>query len=308
VRSQPQPQSEPSPSVPPQPQSEKPPQPDIAPIPNPGSQPIPQIGPSPPNITDPYKKIYDDVDLGLLVALIVVGLIWVLFGLRFMFIRPHITLLLAGFIILFFISYQLLYRFTVTPRYMEQWLAYTLAGIAGLIGAAVFFLSNKLGRFFFSAMSGVLFSTLLFTYTPLGTVDLAPEYKLAIIGGVGVLLGLVSIWLNILIPVIVSSFNGAFLLCNAIDNLAKFSPESNLLVNIMQAQTLNSTIEHNYYAFDLSNWHIYVVLGAIIVITVFGIILQYKITAATQIEDERIRKGKEANDSRDPETSPLLYN
>jgi len=315
VTSQPQPTPNPVPGpVPapgpnPQPSPAPGPQPQPSPAPD-QPQPIPSV-PSPApdsNLTDPNQMIYDDVELGLKVALIVVGVIWILFGYRLLLLRPHVTLLLAGFIILYFIAFQLLFRFTVRPHYLPTWSAYTLGAVAGLIGATLFFLSTQVGRFFFSAMSGVLFTTLLFTYTPLGALSLAPEYKLAIIGGVGVILGVISIWLNVIVPVIVSSFNGAFIICNAIDNFIKWTPVSNLLVNIMQAETLDNTFDHTNNAFEVNNWKIYIILGAIIIVTIFGVILQYKLTAATQIEEERMKKRKEANDSRDPETSPLLYN
>jgi hypothetical protein len=157
--------------------------------------------PSPQPYPDPYHYIYNWVEIVLRGLLILIGLIWVVCGYRFMF-RPRLTLFQAGFIIFYFIAFQLLVRFTVTPHLIERWLAYTLAGVAGLVGAAMFLLSVHVGRFFFSALTGVLLTTLIFAYTPLGTVNLAAEYKLAIIGGVGVILGLVSLKINKLIPIV----------------------------------------------------------------------------------------------------------
>jgi hypothetical protein len=260
-----QPQPEPSSSGP------EPYVPPYAPGPHPNGS-----VPSPQPLPDPNQNIYNWIEIVLKALCIVVGLQWLIFGFRFMF-RPRITLFLAGFIIFYFITFQLLVRYTVQKDFIKKWLAYTLAVVAGIVGSALFILSVPVGRFFFSALTGVLFTTLLFTYTPLGTVDLAPVYQLAIIGGVGVLLGFISLVLNKLIPIVGTSFNGAFLVANAVDNFFNFSPAAGLLVKIMQSPdwaTPNTPIE-------LSNWHIYVVLGGILIATVIGILVQYLATAST---------------------------
>jgi len=302
-------QLSPVPQPSPQPASVQPsPVPDPSPVPAPSNSTVPAPEPSPVPAPDAYQNIYDIIDLALKAALIAVGLFWVLFGYRFMHHekKPYVTLLLAGFLIFYYIAYQLLYRFTVMPGYTQNWLAYTLAAVAGIIGASLFFLSYEIhvGRFFFSALSGVLFSTLLFIYTPLGAVSLAHPYQLAIILGVGLILGLISIPLYILIPIIVSSFNGAFLICNAIDSLAKFSTVADLLRNIMQSPSWDTNFN---VPLDIQkNWQIYVILGCIIVVTIFGVIIQYRLTAREIIDVERIAKQREDNDNRDPEQVPLL--
>jgi len=256
-------------------------QPNPMPTPEPSSGPQPSV-PGPQPAADPNTYIYDKVDLGLTIALIVIGVNWVIFGYRFM-IRPRITLLQGGFIIFYFLTYQLLMRFTVTTGVLPQYLAYTLGGIAGLIGAVLFVLSIHVGRFFFSALLGVLFTTLLFAYTPLGTLALASEFQLAIIGGVGLVLGFISLWINKLVPIVGTSFNGAFLIGNGIDSLIVvilgeqgFKQSADLLVTIMQSPNFSTP----NIAVDTSNWRIYVVLGGILVVTLFGVILQYKVTAA----------------------------
>jgi len=286
-----------------------------SPLPVPGPWPIPMPGPVPsPNsepAPDPDQHIYDIIDLALRATLILVGLFWLLFGLRYMHKKPYVTLLLAGFLIFYFFSYQLLYRFTVVPRYLQNWIAYALSAVAGVIGASLFLLSYEIhvGRFFFSALSGVLFTTLLFTYTPLGAVQLAHEYQLIIIGGVGVILGIISIPLNIFIPIIVSSFNGAFIMCNAIDSLAKFSTVADLLRTIMQS-SLDTNL--SYVPPDAQkNWQIYVVLGVIIVTTIIGIVVQYKLTGKStigQLEELKVKREQEEEKNRDPEKQRLIYN
>jgi len=299
----------PVPQPSPQPASVQPsPVPDPSPVPAPSNSTVPAPEPSPVPAPDAYQNIYDIIDLSLKAVLIVTGLFWVLFGFRFMHETksPYVTLLLAGFLIFYYIAYQLLYRFTVTPGYTQNWLAYTLSAVAGIIGASLFFLSYQIhvGKFFFSALSGVLFSTLLFIYTPLGAVSLAHQYQLVIIGGVGLILGFLSIPLNIIIPIIVSSFNGSFLICNAIDSLAKFSTVADLLRNIMQSPSWDTNFN---VPLDIHrNWQIYVILGCIIVVTIIGVIIQYRLTAREIIDNERIEKQRTDNDNRDPEQVPLL--
>jgi hypothetical protein len=226
-----------------------------------------------------------------------------------MHIKPHVTLLLGGFLICYYISYQLLYRFTVVPHYLQNWLAYGLSAVAGIIGASLFFLSHevRVGYFFFSALSGILFTTLLFSYTPLGAVSLAHLYQLFIILGVGVALGVISYFLKILVPIIVSSFNGAFIMCSAIDSLAKFSTVPDLLSSIFQSPDTNFNVPLDAQ----KNWQIYVVLGVIIVVTIVGIVVQYKLTgrsAITVLEEEKVKKEQEDERNRDPEQQRLINN
>jgi len=302
-------QPQPSPEPTPEPQPSPPPQPSIQPTSPVPAAPSNSSVPTPEPAPDPNQHIYDIVDYALKAALIATGLFWVLFGFRYMHVtkKPYVvTLLLAGFLIFYYITYQLLYRFIVMPGWTQNWLAYTLAGVAGIIGACLFYLSYDIhvGRFFFSALSGVLFSTLLFIYTPLGAVSLAHQYQLAIIGGVGLILGLISIPLYIIIPIIVSSFNGAFLICNAIDSLAKFSMVADLLRNIMQSPSWDTNF--NVPLDVQKNWQIYVILGCIILVTLFGVIIKYRLTAREIIDNERNEKGKGVEDNRDAEQKPLM--
>jgi hypothetical protein len=72
-----------------------------------------------------------------------------------------------------------------------------------------------------------------------------------------------------------------------VDSFFNFSPEANLLVNIMQTHDfteLNTPIE-------LSNWHIYVVLGGILVATIVGILVQYCATASNRSFDRENETG-----------------
>jgi len=238
--------------------------------------PQPSMGPQMQNTTtDPLAYIYEKVELALQIALIVVGSFWVLIGFRFM-VRIRLTLLLAGFIIFYFLTFQLLKRFTVADHLLEMWLAYVLAAVAGLIGGSMFLLSKIIGKFLFSVLLGILFTTLLFAYTPLGSIEALEYYiKLSIIGGVGVILGFFSLYFFKFVPIVGTSFNGAFLIGNGIDSLLIHSGASDLLEKIIQTSGVTP-----YTPFQISRWQVYAVLGGIIVVTLLGIIIQYKITAA----------------------------
>jgi len=193
---------------------------------------------------------------------------------------------MAGFIVFYFISYELLVLFTVSKGLLVMWVAYVIAAIAGVIGGVLFCIHETIGKFLFGMLLGMLFSLLLFAATPLQQVGLQPLYQLIIILGVGIIFGVVAVKLARQLIIIGTSFNGAFLVGNVIDSEWVQSGVATLLPTIFS--DIKAHID-----FDLGNWKAYLILLGVLIFAIIGIVIQWKFTAGEYREKNDGEKEEE---------------
>jgi len=237
------------------------------PQPQPQTQPQP-FDPLPDNTLDRWLQF------GLNVALLIIGLLWVFLGLKIF----RYVLFMAGFIVLYFVSYELLIIFTVSKGLLVMWAAYVIAAIAGVIGGVLFFIHKPIGKFLFGMLLGMLFSLLLFAASPLQQVGLQPLYQLIIILGVGIIFGFITVKFARYLLIIGTAFNGAFLVGNVIDTEWIQSGVSALLPKMFS--DIKAHID-----FDLGNWKAYLILLGVFILAIIGGVVQWKFTAAGEDPD-----------------------
>jgi len=229
---------------------------------------MPSDQPSPSPADDPT---WHWVELGLHVALIVVGLFWLFIGYRII----NAVLFVGGFIVFFFISFELLSTLAVEKGSLALWIAYVIAAGIGLIGGFVFVVLNKVGVFLFGTLLGVLLSSLILSCTPLATLSISPMIQLIVLICTGVLLGIVAVIFERAIIIAGTAFNGSYLVFNSIDSEWIGSGASDMLVHIFKDF-------NNPLSFDVGNWKAYLILAAIFILAFIGIFVQIKWTAGQQ--------------------------
>jgi len=197
---------------------------------------------------------------------------------------------MAGFVVFYFLCFELLRTHVIEKGLLPSWTNYVLSVIAGIIGGSLFRLLKSVGVFLFGTLLGILLTTLLFGATPLGSVQLQGLIQLLIILGVGIVTGILTLALSRPLLIIGTSFNGAFLIGNVIDSRWIQSGVSELLVEILRDIT-------KHIDFDTSNLRAYGVLGGVLVLGIIGVIVQWKYTAGENKEEKK--KNKE-------ELNPLL--
>jgi len=248
------------------------------------SQPSPQ--PSQPSPQPSPSNNEQWIQLGISILVIIVGLFWVFLGYKLI----RIVLFIAGFVVFSFLTFELLKTHVVEKNLLPSWSNYVLSAIAGIVGGFLFLLLAKIGTFLFGMLIGILATTLIFGTTPLGSVNLENLYQLLIILGVGLITGLLTVLLSRPLLILGTSFNGSFLIGNAIDLQWIQSGVSELLKEILRDIT-------KHINYDTGNLRAYGVLGGVLVLTIVGIIVQWKWTAGENTE--RKKKQKE-------ELNPLL--
>eukprot|EP01123_Difflugia_compressa_P001256 TRINITY_DN11441_c0_g1_i1.p1 TRINITY_DN11441_c0_g1~~TRINITY_DN11441_c0_g1_i1.p1 ORF type:complete len:260 (-),score=30.09 TRINITY_DN11441_c0_g1_i1:13-714(-) len=219
------------------------------------------------------------VNMSLSIALIFIGAVWVIFGYRLF----KIVLFVAGFIVFYFITFRLLTIYASASIYL--WAMYVIAAIVGLIGGALFIVIHVVGFFLFGMFFGILFGLLLFASTPLGDIHFNEwYYPILVIIGCGLIPGILAVFFSRFIIMVGTSFNGSFLVFHGIDSLWIHSSLATLLQNIFKPNhnPVDTIIgEHD--------WRAYVFLAAIVLLTIFGVFIQYRLTAPKS-EEERDRQ------------------
>jgi len=240
-------------------------------------QPSPE--PATPGTPAPTPNEQDFITLALNIIIIIIGLLWVFLGYKFF----RVVVFMAGFIVFWFVTFELLRTLLVQKNMFPLWGAYVAAAVAGIIGGILFFLIIKLGYFLFGMLLGMLFTALLFAATPLGNLGLLVLYQFLIIVAVGIIVGVCAVLLSRPLIIIGTSFNGAYLIGNVIDSQWVHSGIAELLLNVVSH--IQGSIE-----FDKSNLKPYAILGGILVVAIIGIVVQWKFTAGEPHEEKEENK------------------
>jgi len=239
-----------------------------------------------PDTPGPSIEQQEWITFALNIIVIIIGLLWVFLGYKLF----RVVLFMAGFIVFWFVTFELLRTLLVQKNMFPLWGAYVAAAVAGVIGGLLFFIIIKLGYFLFGMLLGMLFTALLFAATPLGNLGLLVLYQFLIIVAVGILVGVCAVLLSRPLIIIGTSFNGAYLVGNVIDSQWVHSGIAELLLNVISH--IQGSIE-----FDKSNLKPYAVLGGILVVAIVGVVVQWKFTAGEPHEEKEHNK---------QELSPLL--
>jgi len=236
----------------------------------------PQPAPEPTPIDPPVDPIYGYVQLGLSIAAIIFGLLWVFFGYRLI----KFVLFMAGFVLFFFIAFQLQSAYAPFASEGRLWLQYTLSAVAAIVGGFLFVVLRKLGYFLFGMVLGMALGLLILSATPLGSLinssnfgSVSPSLvSLLSVLGVGLIVGIVTVIFSRVILIIGTSFNGAYLVGSTVDGMWLHTSLSDILSNILNMSSTG-------FAFDISNWIPYALLGGIVALAIIGMIVQFLVTA-----------------------------
>jgi len=111
---------------------------------------------------DNNSTIMNYVDIGIMVATIVVGLVWCIAGYRL--VKP--VLFVAGFALLYFIVFNLL----VAHTNLSSWISVGISAGAGLLGGIMLLLLFKIGVFLMGFIFGAVVATVVVAFTPLNGI------------------------------------------------------------------------------------------------------------------------------------------
>jgi len=240
-------------------------------------EPEPAAPSEPSDELGPYAEY---IGLGTCIVAIVVGLLWVFFGYRFI----NISLAMAGFIVLFFVAYQMSSSYVIGLH--PSWLHYVIGAGAGLCGALLFYCLRQLGYFLFGFFIGAVISSTVLGATPLVslfTSGLIPLIVILVTGLVFAFAILFEIFQRHLL-IFGTSFNGAFLVGTAVDTLLLHTAFSDLLVTV-----LTDFYFHNAPAIS-DDWKPYTLLAGLVVLGLVGMLVQYKFTAVNTHHDQKKKK------------------
>jgi len=238
----------------------------------------PEPAPS-PQAVEAYQNY---IEIGIIIAAIVFGLLWVFFGYRLI----AVVLFIAGFVIFFFILLSVL-EAKAPPPTLAIWLHYVIAAGAGLVGGLLFVCLKKIGFFLFGFLLGVMFSAIIIGATPLVNLFTSGLIPLIIILVSGLVVGIATIFLSRPLLIIGTAFNGSYLIGVTLDYKFLHTSVSDLFLHIIS--NFSNALQFT------GDWKPYVVLAGIFVFALIGMFVQFKFTANNfhyndkqKIEDEQL--------------------
>jgi len=242
----------------------------------------------PPNI-DANTWLW--INRGTLIAAILVGLIWCFAGYRVL----RVTLFLAGFILLYFVSFSLLSSFPQVTDVLRPWVIMAISAGIGLLGGILVVVVFKIGVFIMGFIFGAILAIVVISFTPLqGVINANIQSNVTVyvffgsVVGLGIIVGILAIIFIKFIVVIVTACNGSFVIMSSIDKLAPSFGIFQILSGVFQR---NNTVPTN--TLDWTSYQTYVVLGGLVLLAIAGIAIQFRFTARGHHHDDKDRKPKE---------------
>jgi hypothetical protein len=249
------------------------------------------IGDSSDVIVNVDPAVLGWIQIAIMAATILIGLIWCFAGYRLL--KP--VLFIAGFVVMFFIAYNVLSTFTK----LADWINLAISAGAGILGGVLLLFVFKIGVFIMGFIFGAVVAVVAVSFTPLNgliTKNIASEtwtiwVFVGCIVGLGILVGIIAVLLTRPIVIFVTSWNGAFMVMSAIDRLTKWGK-----LHILQG-IFSRTVA--YRPFTWTEYQTYVIFGGLIVLAIAGIVVQAKFTARNHHHDPAVmanRKPKGEDD------------
>jgi len=218
-----------------------------------------------PNLPDEYvcqttDATKEHIIIGCAVALIIIGLVMVLYGYKT--IRG--IAFAVGFCVLFIVAWILLDRY-ISPTWPETYKLGVAAGVGVLAGGLLAYFVSEL-PFIFGFCIGILVTSLVFS-TPLGPQSFTPGNWLPLLSLAlgGIAGGVLGFLLRRYIMMFVSAAFGSFIIAYAIDCAFFKSSFTTTIPNIIALHKFN-------FSGDLVP---YILVGGVILFTLVGCIFQW---------------------------------
>jgi hypothetical protein len=245
--------------------------------------------PAPSNSTSTGPQIDDNtllwINIGVLIAVILVGLIWCFAGYRVL----RISLFFGGFILFYFVTYEGLHAIPKVAAALADWILMAIAAGVGILGGILVIFVFKAGIFLMGFILGSVAAVIVVSFTPLNTIineniQGASTFWvfIACVVGLGIVVGILAIIFVKFIVVIVTACNGSFVIMAAVDRLTGWN-----LLHVLTG-VFNRTVP--LVAMDWKNYQTYVIFGGLILLAVAGIVIQFRFTARGHRHDDKDRK------------------
>jgi len=209
---------------------------------------------------------------------------------------------MAGFLLLFYITLEVFVNFVDIP----VWISIAISAGAGIGGGVLMLLVWKIGIFTLGFLAGSFVALCAIAFTPLsqliaanvGSSQLVMWVTLACIIGLGVIVGVISIFVAKHFIILSSSLNGAVMVGIGVAYLAKR--------NLFTFLTVLFARGHAQQELDLnwqSGWPDWLILFGMVAVAVGGAFVQYRFTARNWAHDRP--KGEKGDVE---EEFPLIQN
>lgn len=233
------------------------------------------------------------VTIILCVLMMLMGVFFIMFGYRIF--RP--SLALVGFVVIFIVLWVVL---TVHAPKLKWWAVLLISLACGLVAAALCFFIYHIGIALLGCALGFTMATLLLS-TPFGTKAVTNYWAhFAIILVFSLVFSILAVIFQRLIIIIGTSALGAYLFCTSIDVAWM---HTGILTDII-VQFFSKDPHFSSRIAQFNTWQAYTLMGGDLALILFGVIIQFGITARNY-DHRSALKGRKRNDD---EREGLLVN
>jgi len=227
------------------------------------------------------------IQVGMYILLILVGFAWCFAGYRLF--KP--VLFVAGFVLFFFICLEILMVYVT----LYIWIKICIAAGTGIIGGVMMLLVYKAGVFVMGFMAGALLAIMAVAFTPLSPLIINSIDQnftfwvyLSCVVGLGLLVGVASLFLIKHFVIFSSAINGAIMMGIGIDRLSKQK------VFDVLGSLFSKSIPQDPISWDIQvGWPMWLMLGGIIIFAVAGVVVQYKVTSGSYSHEPKPKGSSE---------------
>jgi hypothetical protein len=225
------------------------------------------------------------VTIILCVLMMLTGIFFVIFGYRIF----RISLALVGFVTIFVLLWVVL---TVHAPKLKWWAILLISLACALVVAVLCMFIYQIGIALLGWALGFTIATLILS-TPLGTKVMTNYWAhFSIILVFSLAFSVLAVIFQRLVIIIGTSSLGAYLFCNAIDIAWMHTGIlSNILVHFF-------TKSHPDAFPKINTWQAYVLLGGDLALFLFGVLVQFGITARN-FDHTKLQKGRKGDDERE---------
>jgi len=249
--------------------------------------PTPSADPDlPPNLDE---NTWLWIQRGLFIALIVVGLAWCFVGYRLW----KVILFLAGAVLFFYITFECM---TALAKSVPYWVSLLIALGAGIAGGVLSMLVWKIGIFILGFLAGAFIAMCAIAFTPLSTLiatNLATSsaalwVTIACIVGLGIIVGIIAVFVAKHLIIISSALNGAVMI-----GMGSAALANRKLFTFLHMIFTSGQLKQNFDLNWQSAWPDWVILFGMVVLAVAGAVVQYRFTARNWSHDHPRGTGEE---------------